>query len=286
MKDSSSSENTSQIANASKPSLRERIWQIIFLSDTPAARNFDIALLWIVSLSVLVVMMESVPTYRENFGGYLRVAEWTFTILFTIEYLVRLAVVRNRWRYATSFYGIVDLLSIVPTYVELLLAGSHYFMVLRVLRLLRMFRIFKMAHHLGEAGVLINALRAGRAKILVFLFTVLALVCVEGTIMYLIETSTNPGFSSIPQSIYWSIVTLTTVGYGDVSPVTVLGKMMASVVMLTGFAIIAVPTGVVTAELGREMALSRENGRRCTECGWQRHDTSARFCQQCGTRLP
>lgn len=283
MKDSSS---RSPAGEMSEGSFRERLWRIIFLSDTRAGRNFDIALLWMVSLSVLVVMMESVPSYRESFGGALRLAEWTFTILFTIEYVVRLAVVRNRWRYATSFYGIVDLLSVVPTYVELLLAGSHYLMMLRVLRLLRMFRIFKMAHHLGEAGVLINALRAGRAKILVFLFTVLALVCVEGTIMYLIESSKNLGFSSIPQSIYWAIVTLTTVGYGDVSPVTVLGKMMASVVMLTGFAIIAVPTGVVTAELGREMALARENGRRCGECGWQRHDASARFCQQCGTKLP
>ncbi|MGV3772805.1 MAG: ion transporter [Verrucomicrobiales bacterium] len=268
-----------------KAELRERLWRIIFLSDTPAGRAFDVALLWLVSGSVLVVMLESVESIRKGYGTELRVAEWTFTILFTIEYLIRLLVVRRPSRYAKSFFGIVDLLSILPTYVELLLSGSGYLMILRVLRLLRMFRILKMAKHLGEAGVLINALQASRTKIMVFLFGVLAIVCIEGTIMYLIENPSNPGFSSIPQSIYWAIVTLTTVGYGDVYPGTVPGKMMASVVMLTGFAIIAVPTGVVTAELGREMNRSREGARRCSECGWSRHDHSARFCQQCGSSL-
>jgi voltage-gated potassium channel len=282
MRNGGTSEPEVQESNA----FRERLWRIIFLSDTPAGRHFDVGLLWAVSASVLVVMLDSVQSLRQNYGGALRVAEWTFTILFTLEYLVRLAVVRRRWRYVRSFYGIVDLLSFLPTYVELLLPGSHYLMILRVLRLLRMFRVLKMARHLGEASVIINALRASRAKISVFLFTVMAIVCVEGTLMYLIENGSNPGFSSIPQSIYWSIVTVTTVGYGDVSPVTVLGKMMASVVMLTGFAIIAVPTGVVTAELGREMAISRDNGRRCSECGWQRHENNARYCQQCGTQLP
>lgn len=267
-------------------SFRERLWRIIFRSDTPAGRNFDIALLWLVAASVIIVMLESVAEFRLRHGTLLRSAEWIVTILFTIEYIVRLAVVRNRWRYATSFYGIIDLLSFLPSYVELLLPGSHYLMILRVLRLLRMFRILKMAHHLGEAGVLINALRASRAKISVFLFGVMAIVCVEGTIMYLLENAKNPGFSSIPQSIYWAIVTLTTVGYGDVSPITVLGKMMASVVMLTGFAIIAVPTGVVTAELGREMSLARRTIRPCPECGLQRHDPAARHCHQCGARLP
>ena len=264
---------------------RQRLWRIIFLSDTPAGRHFDVVLLWMVSASVLVVMLESVEGFRAEHGPALRAAEWTFTILFTVEYLVRLAVVRSPWKYARSFYGIVDLLAIVPTYLELLLAGSHYLMMLRVLRLLRMFRVLKMARHLGEANVLLNALRASRAKIMVFLFSVLALVCVEGTIMYLLEHASNPGFNSIPQSIYWAIVTLTTVGYGDVSPVTVLGKMMAAVVMLTGFAIIAVPTGVVTAELGREMSLARGDGRQCDECGWKRHDPHARYCQQCGRKL-
>jgi voltage-gated potassium channel len=271
--------------NTANQSIRERLWRIIFRSDTPAGRRFDVVLLWLVFASVIIVMIESVPNLRAEYGAPLRIAEWTFTLLFTLEYLVRIAVVQRPLRYMSSFFGIVDLLSILPTYVELLLVGTQYFLVLRVLRLLRMFRVLKMAHYLNEAGILINALRASQRKIFVFLFTVLALVCVEGTIMYLIENASNPGFSSIPQSIYWSIVTVTTVGYGDVSPVTVLGKMMASVVMLTGFAIIAVPTGVVTAEIGLEMIRARDTSRRCQECGWQRHDTGARYCQQCGTSL-
>lgn len=265
---------------------RERLWRIIFLADTRAGRYFDVALLWCVLASVILVTLESVPSLRAEYGRPLRVAEWAFTVLFTLEYLVRVAVVRRRRRYVLSFFGAVDLLSILPTYLELLLSGSHYFMVLRVLRLLRMFRVLKMAHYLVEANVLINALRAARGKIFVFLLTVMAIVCVEGTIMYILENASNTGFNSIPQSIYWAIVTLTTVGYGDVSPVTVLGKVMASVVMLTGFAIIAVPTGVVTAEIGREIMVERRGSRRCHECGWQRHDSRARYCQQCGTRLP
>lgn len=265
--------------------LRERLWRIIFLSDTRAGRAFDIGLLWLIAASVIVVMLESVDSLRVRYETAFRLAEWGFTFLFTIEYTLRLWVVRRPWHYARSFFGVVDLLAFLPTYLELLLAGSHYFMILRVLRMLRMFRVLKMAHHIGEAGVLVNALLASRAKISVFLFSVMALVCVEGTMMYLIEHSANAGFRNIPQSIYWAIVTITTVGYGDVAPVTVLGKMMASIIMLTGFAIIAVPTGVVTAELGLEMARSRRKHNECPECGWDDHDRRAVFCQQCGTRL-
>jgi voltage-gated potassium channel len=265
---------------------RERLWRIIFLSDTAAGRGFDIGLLWIIAASVLVVMLESVDSLRARNETAFRAAEWAFTIVFTIEYALRLWVVRQPWRYARSFFGVVDLLAFLPTYLELVFAGSHYLMILRVLRMLRMFRILKMAHHMGEAGVLVNALLASRAKISVFLFSVMALVCVEGTLMYLLEHSVNAGFRNIPQSIYWGIVTITTVGYGDVAPVTVLGKMMASVIMLTGFAILAVPTGVVTAELGREMARSRGAHLRCRECGWAEHDYRARFCHQCGARMP
>lgn len=266
--------------------LRARLWRIIFLSDTRAGRAFDVALLWIIAASVLVVMLESVDSLRARHQALFDGAEWGFTLLFTIEYGLRLWTVRQPGRYARSFFGVVDLLSFLPTFLELFLAGSQYFMVLRILRLLRMFRVLKMAHHLGEAGVLINALLASRAKISVFLFSVLALVCVEGTLMYLLEHSVNQGFRNIPQSIYWAIVTITTVGYGDVAPVTVLGKMMASVIMLTGFAILAVPTGVVTAELGREMSRQRQQQRRCPGCGWEEHDRRARFCQQCGGALP
>lgn len=266
--------------------LRERLWRIIFLSDTRAGRAFDVALLWLIGASVLVVMLESVDSLQTQYRSTFQILEWLFTLLFTAEYVVRLWVVRRPMRYAFSFFGVVDFLSIVPTYLELLFAGSHYLMIMRVLRLLRMFRVLKMAHHIGEAGVLMNALVASRAKISVFLFSVLALVCVEGTVMYLLEHSVNPGFHNIPQSIYWAIVTITTVGYGDVAPTTILGKMMASVIMLTGFAIIAVPTGVMSAELGREMSRQRRSLRRCAECGWDDHDTRARHCQQCGTKLP
>lgn len=266
--------------------LRERLWRIIFRSDTPSGRAFDIALLWIIAASVLVVMLESVDSLRAEHERKFRVAEWSFTLIFTVEYLTRLAVVRQPWRYARSFFGVIDLLSFLPSYLELVVADTHYLMVLRVLRLLRMFRVLKMAHHIGEAGVLLNALRASRAKIAVFLFSVLAFVCVEGTIMYLLEHGSNPGFRNIPQSIYWAIVTLTTVGYGDVAPITIAGKLMACVIMLTGFAIIAVPTGVVTAELGREISRTRRRPIRCRECGWEDHDIRAQCCQQCGARLP
>lgn len=265
---------------------RQKAWRIIFLSDTPAGRFFDVVLLWAIGISVLVVMLESVDSLRASHGSLLLGLEWLFTIAFTIEYLVRLCVVRYPSHYARSFLGVIDLLSFVPAYLELLEFGSHYLMILRVLRMLRLFRVLKLSRYTGEASILINALRASREKIAVFLFVVMTLVCVEGTIMYLLESSVNRGFANIPQSIYWAIVTLTTVGYGDVAPVTVLGKVMASLVMLTGFAILAVPTGVVTAELGREISRQRQDHRRCSECGWEGHDARARFCHQCGTRLP
>lgn len=266
-------------------SRRERLWRIIFLSDTRAGRLFDLVLLVLIGLSVLTLTLESVDELRERYAGVFLRLEWGFTILFTVEYLARLWVVRRRWQYATSFFGWVDLISLLPSYVELLIPGTHYLMALRVLRLMRMFRILKMAEYLGEASILLNALSASRKKILVFLTTVLTLVFVEGTVMYVLERDANPDFSNIPQSIYWAIVTLTTVGYGDVAPVTVLGKMMASVIMLTGFAIIAVPTGIVTHEIGLEMRGQRGKKRRCQECGWDEHDSRARYCQHCGVAL-
>lgn len=265
--------------------VRERLWRIIFLSDTSAGRNFDVALLVVIFLSVLVVVLDSVEALRLAHPGLFWITEWAFTFAFTVEYLLRLWVVRRPWRYARSFFGIVDLVAFLPSYLELFVPDTHYLMVLRVVRLLRMFRILKMAHYLGEAGVLTNAILASRAKISIFLISVMMLVCVEGTVMYLLEHNANPGFSNIPQAIYWAIVTITTVGYGDVSPITVPGKMMASIVMLTGFAILAVPTGVVTAELGREMARARRRRLTCRECGWDDHDIRARHCQQCGTLI-
>jgi voltage-gated potassium channel len=187
---------------------RERLWRIIFLSDTKAGHIFDVVLLWIICLSTLTVMLDSVDDLRERHGTMFLLLEWVFTGLFTLEYLVRLWVVRRRWRYVCSFFGVVDLLSILPAYIGLLIPGTHYLMVLRILRLLRMFRVLKMAEYLGEAGVLLNALSASRRKILIFFSAVLAIVCIEGTIVYVIEHDANPDYANIPQSIYWAIVTL------------------------------------------------------------------------------
>lgn len=264
---------------------RENAWRIIFLSDTPAGRAFDVLLLILISASVLVVMLESVEPMRLAHQQAFQTLEWIFTVLFTIEYGLRVLVVRKKRRYVLSFYGIVDLLSILPTYLAVFLAGSQYLMVIRVLRLLRMFRVLKMARHFGQANVLLNALRASRPKIAVFLFAILTLVTIEGTVMYLIEGAHNPGFSSIPQSVYWGIVTITTVGYGDVAPLTVIGKVLASFIMLTGFSIIAVPTGIVSAELGRELRQVNMDRRRCEECGWTGHDPAANYCKHCGHKL-
>lgn len=265
---------------------RHHLWRIIFLSDTTAGRVFDAVLLVLIAASVVVVALESVADLQARYGASMARAEWAFTIVFTLEYAARLAVVRRRWRYATSFFGLVDLVSILPSYLGLLFAETHYLLILRVFRLLRVFRVLKLAHYVSEGRVLLAALRASRRKITVFLMSVLAVVSVEGTIMYILENDVNPRFSNIPQSIYWGIVTLTTVGYGDITPVTVPGKMMAAVVMLTGFSIIAVPTGIVTAELGREMARTRRRETRCSACGWDDHDVRARFCQSCGAELP
>lgn len=275
-------------ASAAPDSLRERVWRIIFLSDTPAGHAFDIALLMLISASVLVVMLESVQQLRDTHESIFHGLEWVFTVIFTIEYVVRIMVVRRKSRYIFSFFGIVDLLSVLPTYIALFLVGSQYLMVIRVLRLLRMFRVLKMARHFGQANELLNALRASNPKIAVFLFSLLALVSIEGTLMYLIESSgptPNPGFSSIPQSIYWGIVTITTVGYGDVAPMTVPGKILASLIMLTGFSIIAVPTGIVSAELGRSLRQVNMDNRKCEECGWEGHDRAANFCKHCGRKL-
>lgn len=266
--------------------MRERVWRIIFLSDTKAGQMFDIILLVLIGVSVGVVMLESVGSLRSQYGVQFLFLEWFFTLIFTVEYLVRLAVVRKKRSYALSFFGIVDLLSILPTYMAIILTGTQYLMVIRIFRLLRMFRVLKMAHHFGQANVLVNALRASTPKISVFLFFILTLVAIEGTLMYLVEGVHNPGFSSIPQSIYWAIVTVTTVGYGDVAPLTVIGKVLASIVMLSGYAIIAVPAGIITAEIGEGLIKKvGMDSRKCHQCGWEGHDSAAKFCKHCGYEL-
>jgi len=265
---------------------RQALWRVIFLSDTRAGRIFDVVLLWLIGISVLTVILESVEELRPTFGNSLVLVEWAFTLIFTVEYLLRLWVVRRRWRYAASFFGLVDLISILPSWLELVVPDAHYFLALRVLRLMRMFRILRMAGHVEEAAVLVAALNASRRKIIVFFVSILSLVCVEGTIMYVLERGTNSGFSNIPQSIYWAIVTITTVGYGDISPVTIAGKVMASIIMLTGFAIIAVPTGIVTSELNRRATAAEVDHRCCGECGCVGHLGAALYCHQCGRELP
>lgn len=265
--------------------VRQRIWRIIFLSDTRAGQVFDIILLLLIGASVLTVMLESVPSLREGQTAFFWRLEWFFTAVFTLEYIARLAVVRKKRKYALSFFGIVDLLSILPTYIAIFLTGSQYLMVIRVLRLLRIFRVLKMANYFGQANVLINALRSSAPKVAVFLFGILTLVTIAGTLMYLVEGGSNPGFSSIPQAIYWAIVTVTTVGYGDVAPMTVVGKFIAASMMLSGFAIIAVPAGIVTVEVGRMMRKVVMDSRKCGQCGWKGHDPAANYCKHCGNKM-
>ncbi len=269
---------------ATRPGWRERVRVVIFEADTPAGKAFDVGLLIAIVTSVIAVMLESVESIRAEHGFALDVAEWTFTVLFTIEYVIRLASVPVPWHYARSFFGIVDLVAILPTYLSLLLPGAEHLLVIRGLRLLRIFRVFKLGRFLGEASVLTRALRESRHKVIVFFGTVIILVTILGTAMYLIEGPGN-GFTSIPLSIYWAIVTMTTVGYGDIAPQTVSGKTLASLVMIVGYSIIAVPTGIVTAEIVESAVGSRVSARCCAHCMEEGHDVDAVFCKSCGARL-
>ncbi len=266
------------------PSLsrRERWREIIFEAETPAGRRFDVILLVLIGLSVLAVMLESMPEIGERWSRELHAIEWCFTILFTVEYAVRLSVVQRPLRYARTFYGMVDLLSILPTYLMLLLPGAQSLQIIRVLRMLRMFRIFKMARHVNGAELLLHALYAGRAKVTVFFSFMLAITVIAGTLMYLIEGPAR-GFTSIPTGIYWAVVTITTLGFGDITPETALGRLMTSVLVLTGYAIIAVPTGIVTSELSK--LSGDDSSDACPACGVHGHLPDAKFCRRCGTRM-
>jgi len=262
---------------------RERLREIIFEADTPLGRAFDVALLWGIAISVGIVMLESVSEIRQDHGTALRLAEWFFTALFTVEYALRLYVAPRKFAYARSFFGIVDLLAIVPTYLSLFVPGSQSLLTIRALRLLRIFRVLKLAHYLGEANVLTTALAASRRKVAVFMGTVLVLVVILGSAMYLIEGAES-GFTSIPRGVYWAIVTLTTVGYGDITPITVPGQLLASLVMILGYGIIAVPTGIVTAELV-DAAKRPVTTRTCMSCLSEGHLPGVRFCRDCGQPL-
>jgi len=269
------------------PAWRERLRHVIFDHHTTASKTFDIVLLVMILCSLLVVMVDTVESISSKHHTLLWNLEWAFTIFFTIEYAVRLYTSRRPMKYARSFFGIVDLLSCLPAYLALLGGGGAYVGVVRSLRLLRVFRVLKMMRFIGEADHLMRALRAARPKIIVFMFGVTSLVVILGTLMYIIEQdrADESGFSSIPQSIYWAIVTMTTVGYGDIAPVTTLGKVVASLIMLIGYAIIAVPTGIVGAEIARAGEKPPASGRGCPDCGVDGHSDSAKFCRDCGAEL-
>lgn len=266
-----------------KQSWKDALHEVIYEADTPAGKLFDIVLLIAILASVASVMLESVPFIDEKYNRELNYIEWVITLLFSAEYILRIISIKQPLKYIFSFYGIVDFLSTIPKYLSLFFVGTHHLAALRALRLLRIFRILKLARFVGESNNLIRALRASRAKIGVFLFFVVILCTILGTVMYLVEGGEN-GFTSIPRSIYWAIVTLTTVGYGDISPHTPLGQFIASVVMILGYAIIAIPTGIVSSEMTKlnEVNLNTQS---CPNCSYEGHDDNATFCYHCGNKL-
>lgn len=280
--------------------MRNHLYEIIFEANTKAGKLFDVVLLWSILLSVVLVALESVKEIALLYGDIIYWGEWFFTILFTIEFLLRLFIVRRRLRYFFSFYGMVDFLSTLPAYITLVYQGGHLFLMIRVLRLLRIFRIFKLVRFTREGQTLMRALLASRPKIVMFLGAVLALCVIVGSLMYVIEGERN-GFTSIPRSIYWAIVTLTTVGYGDIAPQTPLGQFLAALVMLAGYGIIAVPTGIMTAEMSKIHQMERSASTKelqnqnwsqpdfltkaCPGCGCEGHDADAVHCKFCGYRL-
>lgn len=262
---------------------RRRAFEIVFRSDTPTGKLFDVALIVIILASVLVVMLESVESLSARFELLFRRLEWAFTILFTIEYAVRLWCVHRPARYARSFFGVIDLLAILPTYLELVLTGAASVLVVRLLRILRLFRVLKLSRYVTASSLLIQAMKQSVSKIIVFLFAVMSFVIIFGALLHVVEGKEH-GFTSIPQSVYWAVVTLTTVGYGDVVPQTVLGKGLATIVMICGYGIIAVPTGIYASEL-RGAMLERRAAVKCPECSMTGHEADAVYCRKCGARL-
>lgn len=268
----------------SHDTLKQRIYTIIFGTGTPAGKLFDIVLIYAILASVIIVIIDSVALESAQWQPTFTWLEWIFTIFFTIEYAVRVYVSPNRWRYIFSFYGLVDLLSILPSYIGLFFNDISYLLIIRVLRVLRIFRVLKLVRYLSEANVLSRSILMSRRKIFVFFTVVLVLATIFGCLMFIVEGPEN-GFTSIPRSIYWTIVTITTVGYGDITPHTVLGQVISTLVMLTGYSIIAVPTGIFTAEIAQEMQRQRD-ARSCENCGRGSHEQSAKYCRFCGTELP
>lgn len=264
-------------------STRLKIYETIFESDTPAGKFFDIALFIVIILSILTVLLESMQPLRSGYLKVFRIVEWVFTILFTIEYALRLYSISKPLKYALSFYGIIDLLALIPTYLTVVMAGAHSLLVIRSLRLLRVFRIFKLGSFMKQSSIIYESVIQSRNKIAVFMYFVLIMVTIIGALMYVIEGPTNDSFDSIPTSIYWAIVTLTTVGYGDIIPMTGIGKFISAAVMILGYAVIAVPTGIVSAQIIN--AKEKINGQACPHCSKEGHDNDAIFCKKCGGAL-
>jgi len=273
----------SESENTSLTGWRQKMNVIIFGTNTFWGKTFDIIVLIVIILSILTVMLESVKTFAINYGNELKIIEWVFTIMFSFEYLARIVASPKPLKYIFSFLGIIDFLAITPTFLNIFFKGSHAVVVLRSIRLIRIFRIFKLARYMGGAKTIYTALRASIPKIVVFLVAVVSLTIIMGTFMYLFEGNQNGGFSDIPTSIYWAIVTLTTVGYGDIIPITLLGKIMASVIMILGYGIIAVPTGIVTGEFIHEKKLKNQIA--CKNCHKAGHDIDAKYCKFCGVKI-
>jgi voltage-gated potassium channel len=263
--------------------IKQLLNRVIFGTSTPAGKLFDVILIAMILLSVVVLMLESLKPLSANYQIYFRIAEWVFTIVFTLEYMTRFYCSPKPFRYAGSFYGLIDLLSVMPSYLSLFFPGANYLLIVRLLRVLRVFRVLKLVRYISDANILIRSMIASRRKILVFFFLVVVLSVIFGSLMYIVEGPQN-GFTSIPKSVYWTIVTITTVGYGDITPQTSLGQLIAALAMLTGYSIFAVPTGILTAELSHEMQRERMQNR-CNSCGYMSADTNAVYCARCGVEL-
>ena len=274
-------------------STRSRIHEIIFEADTLEGKMFDILLLAMILISIVAVSWESLPNLNPSTKQNLYIIEWILTVFFTVEYVLRIISVKKPWKYITSFYGIVDLLSILPTYLSILIPGSNTFLVIRSLRLLRLFRVFKMVHFLDQGNILVRSIRTSLPKMTVFIYFVLVMVCIFGATMYVVEGPQNEGFDSIPRSIYQAIVTITTVGYGDIAPQTALGQFLSAILMIVGYAVIAVPTGIVSAEFvntykeKRRIYIKEQNfsTQACRHCSLEGHDEDALYCKYCGEKI-
>ncbi|WP_233839832.1 ion transporter [Dyella sp. 2HG41-7] len=273
-----------RLGPASEAGWRARWFHVIFEHDDPASRRFDVLLIIAILGSIAVAVFDTVAQAHVRYGAIFYALEWAFTLAFTLEYVMRILVVDRPWRYARSFFGVVDLLAVLPTWISLMAAGSQYLLVVRALRILRIFRILKLTRYVGEADLLWFTLVRARRKVLVFFSVILTLVLIFGALMYLIE-GPEDGFTSIPTSMYWAIVTMTTVGFGDITPKTTLGKLLTSLIILIGYSIIAVPTGIFTAELAAGMRAKRKYTP-CEHCGQADHEGDAQFCRACGAELP